>query len=272
MKGFACFLFLVAVVYNGTRHRPDERPMTEHEKYVLAVINGEIRPHRTVATRNTAGRSIAPRGSSVVRVDASSSSVEMIRQTASAFDVPAGQLYGHWTAESGRLEAAYGGSSDWLTADELGSGGRCIARYPRAAKRCQESERILAAICAQRKPDGSHVCDTSTVRLSIAYAMGPMQLMPTTLAFLKPDGSVGWTSVAVDADGDGVIDPFSRADAFASAAKLLRIGYDRKGSWLGAIDRYYGEPKSSYRRSVIRGWNEWCSKYGCESSDLVAAL
>lgn len=274
MENFVGGLILLVVILSVMESHEKDTPQTEREKYVNSVINGErsARDARQVdlhgigvrRTRSTAPRSVS------IRTDASASSVEMIRQTAQAFDVPAGQLFGHWTAESGRLEGPYGRGPDWLTADELGR-GECASRYPRAIKRCVESARILQAICAQHKRDGSRVCDTSSVKLSVAYAMGPMQLMPNTIAFLRPDGSIGWTKVAVDADGDGVIDPFSRADAFASAAQLIRMGYDRHGNWLGAIDRYYGAPKAGYRRNVVRGWSEWCSIYGCSSaSEMVA--
>lgn len=269
--GFVIFVTLVAVVAQSGSD--SEEPRTEREKAVIAAIHGQ-RYVRQVRPSSAPAKTAAPKPSrrgQTVRMTSSDSSEQAIRQAAQAFDVPAGQLFGHWTAESGRLDAPYGKGGGWLTVAQLGRGGACAARYPKARKRCAETHRILHAICAQRKPDGSRVCDTTTVRLSVAYAMGPLQIMPNTLAFEREDGSIGWTSVAVDGDGDGVIDPFSRADAFASAAKLVRIGFDRHGHHLGSIDRYYGAPKAKYRQRVIAGWREWCSRHGCQEERTMVA-
>jgi len=80
--------------------------------------------------------------------------------------------------------------------------------------------------------------DPLQVRGSKAGAMGPMQYMPVT-----------WRRHGVDADGDGVANPFSLADATFTAAKHLAKVKDKKGSWRAAVRAYNNS--TSYGNKVL---------------------
>jgi hypothetical protein len=72
-------------------------------------------------------------------------------------------------------------------------------------------------------------------------AMGPLRLMPAI-----------WSAYAVDADGDGILDPYDLDDSALALGQLLCSGVEdlRKASdWNAAIARY--RPGTAYARSVF---------------------
>jgi membrane-bound lytic murein transglycosylase B len=75
---------------------------------------------------------------------------------------------------------------------------------------------------------------------SSAGAIGPMQFMPAT-----------WDEYGVDADGDGVADPWNQADAIYGAARMLCAnGAGNPTTLLAAIGRY-NPGDSSYAVAVL---------------------
>jgi len=194
------------------------------------------------------------------------------------FDVPSGAIYGIWMKESFGLASGWGSGPGWLSAeDQAGPGSECHAHY--GAARCGRWWRALEVVCAQRRHDGSAVCDPRQVRTSYALAMGPTQILPTHLVKESADGSFAWTEYAVDLDGDGAVDPHSLPDALAVTAKLVRKYFDEERDWGRAVNRYYGSQTEGYFEgtSEVRGvadyWRQWCSVPGhCrEEGGLLAS-
>jgi hypothetical protein len=73
-------------------------------------------------------------------------------------------------------------------------------------------------------------------------AMGPLRLMPTV-----------WRAQAIDADADGILDPYDIDDASLAMARLLCSGTEdlsRLTGWTAAVERY--KNTSGYARSVFR--------------------
>jgi hypothetical protein len=73
-------------------------------------------------------------------------------------------------------------------------------------------------------------------------AMGPLRLMPRV-----------WREQAIDADADGILDPYDIDDATLALARLLCSGSDNMGErkgWDAALERY--RDGASYARSVFR--------------------
>lgn len=207
---------------------------------------------------------------------------ELIRAVGETYDVPAGILYGIWRKESDGLRSGWGTGAGWYRAPELvATGGRCLREYN--AARCDRWWRGLQAICSQRR-NGVPICDPNEVRTSYAYAMGPMQVLPTVI--MDVDGSNGWTANAADFDRDGVVDPHSLPDAMAIAALEIRHRFDRASSslsmydrWIFAANGYYGSQSAGYyegttagRRGIQDYWQQWCAETGsCGTTSAVAA-
>ncbi len=207
---------------------------------------------------------------------------ELIRAVSETYDVPSGIIYGIWMKESNGLRSGYGTGAGWYRAPELvARGGRCLSEYN--AERCDRWWRGLQAICSQRR-NGAPICDPNEVRTSYAYAMGPMQVLPTVV--IDVDGSNGWTANAVDFDGDGVIDPHSLPDAMAIAALEVRHRFERAApaanpydAWITAANGYYGSQTAGYyegttagRRGIQDYWQRWCEMPGnCRNGSALAA-
>jgi len=85
-------------------------------------------------------------------------------------------------------------------------------------------------------------------------AMGPMRLTPST-----------WRGHAIDADADGILDPYDIDDASLALARLLCSGTEdlgRKAGWNAAIGRLH--PGDAYARSVFEAANS----YGQRTRDI----
>jgi hypothetical protein len=73
--------------------------------------------------------------------------------------------------------------------------------------------------------------------------MGPMRLVPTV-----------WRAQAIDADADGILDPYDIDDASLALARLLCSGPEdlsRLSGWTAAVERFRDTP-ADYARSVFR--------------------
>jgi hypothetical protein len=80
---------------------------------------------------------------------------------------------------------------------------------------------------------------------SFDHTMGPMHILPAV-----------WRTYAVDADGDGIFDPYDTDDASLAMAGLLCSGTDdlsRLAGWKAALGRYHSG--SSYADSVFAAAN-----------------
>jgi membrane-bound lytic murein transglycosylase B len=72
--------------------------------------------------------------------------------------------------------------------------------------------------------------------------MGPLRLLPTV-----------WRAQAIDADADGILDPYDIDDASLALARLLCSGTEdlgRRAGWTAAVERYRNT--AGYARSVFR--------------------
>jgi hypothetical protein len=73
--------------------------------------------------------------------------------------------------------------------------------------------------------------------------MGPMRLVPTV-----------WRAQAIDADADGILDPYDIDDASLALARLLCSGTEdlsKLTGWTAAVERFRNTP-AGYARSVFR--------------------
>ncbi|MEY4744445.1 MAG: Transglycosylase domain [Candidatus Parcubacteria bacterium] len=209
---------------------------------------------------------------------------ELIRAVSETYDVPSGIIYGIWMKESNGLRTGFGTGAGWYPAPGLvASGGRCLSEYN--AARCARWWQGLQAICNQRR-NGAPICNPDEVRTSYAYAMGPMQVLPSVVLDVHPDGTTSWTANAVDFDRDGVIDPHSLPDAMAIAALEVRHRFERASAtaspydaWITAANGYYGSQTEGYyegttagRRGIQDYWRQWCEMPGnCRSGDAALA-
>ena len=191
----------------------------------------------------------------------------LIKKVSEDHNVPAGAIYGVWSKESNRLASGWGDSRHWMLASDLAKkGSPCAEIY--GLKKCKYRYKALASICAQKRPDGSKLCDPEEVRTSYAMALGPMQHMPDSLLVETRDGRFRWNSHAVDYDKDGVYDPFSLPDAMAMSAKFLRAKRDKGQSWTRSINGYYGSQTAGYYEGVAEHWLEWCKEQkGCSQPE-----
>lgn len=266
MKSFLTLFVLFAVVYSIFVLSP-EHGCSSRETKSEGVATPPV--HKTVIVKNPNGRDL-------------SKSVELIRAVSETYEVPAGLLYGIWRVESGGLASGYG--TNWSRASELiAPGSRCVSQY--GEPRCQSWWAGLRAVCSQRR-NGTPVCDPNEVRTSYAFAMGPMQLLPSSVLAVRPDGSAAWTSNAVDFDGDGVVDPHSLPDAMAMAARHVRSNFEQRSAavapneaWVWAANRYFGSQTAGYYEGTTAGrqgvqgyWREWCEKMSpCAGRELLAS-
>jgi len=255
---------------------------------IMVVYGWHKQNDRRSAAVPAASASVAPRTSAHSNPNPNrrdlSDTNELIRAVAETYDVPAGILYGIWHKESGGLRGGWGTSAGWYRAPELvAPGGRCLREYN--AERCDRWWRGLQGICSQRR-NGVPICDPNEVRTSYAYAMGPMQVLPTVVLNVNADGTTSWTANAADFDGDGVVDPHSLPDAMAIGALELRHRFDRVAStmptydaWIHAANGYYGSQSAGYfegttagRRGIQDYWRQWCEMTGgCGTTSAVAA-
>lgn len=181
----------------------------------------------------------------------------LIKKISGDHNVPAGAIYGVWSKESNRLTSGWGDSKRWLLAADLAKkGSPCAEVY--GLEKCKRRFKALAHICAQKRKDGTRLCDPRKVRASYAMALGPMQHMPDSLLVEMRNGRFRWNSHAVDYDEDGICDPFSLPDAMASSARFLKAGRDLGKSWARSINGYYGSQNAGYYEGVARHWLEWC--------------
>lgn len=215
---------------------------------------------------------------------------QIIRMVSRAFNVPAGILYGIWRKESSMLLFGWRtGGGDWFRARDLITSGYCAKKrsesgyrtYAEAAQLCLKHWRALQGLCAQRRRDGSFVCNANEVYTSWALAMGPTQHMPAEILDWTAKGWQ-WSNDAVDGNGDGIIDPNDLADAMAMTAIQIRRYKERAPdrSWRWAVNRYYGSQRAAYfdgqwetapsgkrryRHGVREHWFAWCQTFGCNS-------
>jgi hypothetical protein len=209
---------------------------------------------------------------------------ELIRAVSETYDVPAGILYGIWRKESDGLRSNWGTGNGWYRAPTLvAPGGRCIREYN--ADRCNRWWQGLQAVCNQRR-NGAPICDPAQVYVSYAYAMGPMQVLPSVILDVHADGTTSWTANAADFDRDGVVDPHSLPDAMAIGALEVRHRFDRAPAnlsvyekWIWAANGYYGSQTAGYyegttagRRGIQDHWRQWCEMSGdCGTTSALAA-
>jgi hypothetical protein len=74
-------------------------------------------------------------------------------------------------------------------------------------------------------------------------SMGPMRLVPTV-----------WRAQAIDADADGILDPYDIDDASLALARLLCSGSEdlsKLTGWTASVERFRNTP-AGYARSVFR--------------------
>jgi hypothetical protein len=200
----------------------------------------------------------------------------LIKRVSRKYGVPAGALYGIWSVESAKLLGGWGTPAHgwYLAADLVGPDGLCTKKYGQS--KCLYQWRSLLSICAQKRRNGSAVCDPYKVRTSYALAMGPMQHMPAGIVEYR-NGSAAWSFRAANEHRDGVLDPHCLADAMAMAAVLLRSDFERdpegKRSWQRAINRYLGSQDAGYmegttggKKGVVSYWREWCERHGCKNT------
>lgn len=199
---------------------------------------------------------------------------DILMSVADAKEVPAGILYGIWTNESRRLP---GGWSDrWSTARELVAANspcrRWLRERGRDPGRCDMWYQSLRRVCAQRRPDGTRVCDPDTVRVSVTFDMGPMQHNASTICRRRSGGEYRWGPHIDDFDGDAVFDPHDLREAMMASAGHLRHNYERCmssgrqpaiGCWGWAANEYAGAQSSTYyERRIWNFWRQWCSVPG----------
>jgi membrane-bound lytic murein transglycosylase B len=85
-------------------------------------------------------------------------------------------------------------------------------------------------------------------------AMGPLGLTPTE-----------WRAYGIDADGDGIQDPYGIYDASLAMARLLCSSNEdlsQRAGWDAAIARHH--PGSAYNKSVFT----FADSYGQKTKDL----
>jgi membrane-bound lytic murein transglycosylase B len=85
-------------------------------------------------------------------------------------------------------------------------------------------------------------------------ALGPLRLMPTQ-----------WREFGIDADADGIVDPFDLDDASLAMARLLCAGDDdmsQLAGWNKAIARHH--PGDAYAGSIFKAANS----YGQRTRDI----
>lgn len=211
-------------------------------------------------------------------------SAELIRAVSETYDVPSGIIYGIWMKESNGLRSGFGTGAGWYPAPELvARGGRCLREYN--AERCERWRRGLQAVCSQVR-NGRPICDANEVRTSYAYAMGPMQVLPSVILDVRADGTTSWTANAADFDRDGTVDPHSLPDAMAIAALDVRHRFERApatangyDAWITAANGYYGSQTAGYyegttagRRGIQDYWRQWCEMPGnCRNGSAIAS-
>jgi membrane-bound lytic murein transglycosylase B len=86
-------------------------------------------------------------------------------------------------------------------------------------------------------------------------AMGPLRLMPAL-----------WRAFAIDADGDGIVDPYDIDDASLALARMLCSGTENlteRAGWMAAVDRYHDG--AAYSRSVF----QVADNYGQRTRNIV---
>jgi len=210
------------------------------------------------------------------------SSEEWIIDAGDRHSVPKGALYGMWAKESAKLDEGWGEGKGWLLASEIVKpGGACHREYDvKWPGFCDKQWKALKAVCAQKR-DGRPICDSYEVRSSYALAVGPLQHLPMNIMAPGPDGRMALTDYAVDADGDGVVDPHRLGDAMHMTAKFLRKQKDTGVSWTHAVNAYFGSQKLGYLEGTTRGdigvvehWRRWCQQHKCQESPnrLLASL
>jgi hypothetical protein len=203
------------------------------------------------------------------------SAEEVLTAVSVTYQVPAGAIYGIWMKESTGLRKGWAGN--WTLASEQGKpGSYCYRKY--GAEKCQKLWLATVAICSQRRGDGTGICNPYEVKGSYALALGPMQHLPTTLLSCYGGRDCRWAGHAVDFDGDGAFDPHALPDAMAATAKLIRGYYDRTGSWIKAVNMYYGYNVRGYyeghgwKAGVQDHWRKFCSIPGnCDASQTKGA-
>lgn len=156
---------------------------------------------------------------------------------AAKYQVPPELLAGIWTNESGRSPYSIRPNQTTRTAAALYASGRCTA----GRTNCLASWNAVLMLCNQNR-GGSKLCDPHTVLVAPAFDLGPMQFV-TAFLVTRCDARYQWSSYVDDLDGDGVFDPLTPADAFGTAAKMLRSHQDghcksESQDWRCAIGSY----------------------------------
>ena len=191
------------------------------------------------------------------------------------YGVPGWYTYATWQIESNGSSSGAGTSKNWLlAADLVKEGSACDHNKSQALGHkaglewCQRQWRALKVICAQTNRSGEKVCDSQSVKTSWAFAMGPMQMLPTNIVKVSDDG-IAWVSNAADFDGDGAVNPLALPDAMAMSAKLSRHfhgtvgGGDSVESWLKTSGKYLGDDTAKRRAKILEHADEWCDDHDC---------
>jgi hypothetical protein len=175
-----------------------------------------------------------------------------IARTAARYQVPEGVIFAIWMLESRGLRDGWKDGGDrWIPARSLRTAdSKCSEHYDHP--RCEQRWQMIRALCNQRLADGTPMCDPDAVRVTYGMAMGPLQHMPNVLLIPRDEGGYRWNDHAVDADGDGVRNPFDIDDALAMTALELRkrhakaVQRGEADPWRDAIIRYSGAGNDPY--------------------------
>jgi membrane-bound lytic murein transglycosylase B len=192
-----------------------------------------------------------------------------------------------WKSESNRLDKPWGEGRAWKLARNLAAAdSECVAVKmssgtkdwddPDAVRKkafawCQREWRALQAICAAKDLKGKPVCDPNTVRTSVTFAMGPMQIEPSNL-MKRISGKWCLTAWAIDFDRDGKFDPFGLEDAIGSAALISRWMHGKGRSlrgltgWMQVTHKYYGEKTDVRAKDLRRNYARFCGRGECPAA------
>lgn len=208
--------------------------------------------------------------------------------------VPPKLLYAIWKNESGLLPGGWSEKMTWYRPRALVSRSKHLKRvglqteevYDSRCRRyrvdndkdpaqCDVWYQSLRHICAQKRPDGTAVCDLDEIRVSFTFDMGPYQFNSSRITS-KRNGRYHWNRDIDDTNGDGVFDPHDLQESMVAAASFLRSEYDTCrdrarhdghelsiGCWGWAVNEYAGSQSRRYYQKRIRGLAaEWCSVPG----------
>jgi hypothetical protein len=204
----------------------------------------------TGGTQPSATTAYAPLPEAATADEAAQQDALRIVRTAERYQVPEGVLFAIWMLESRGLRTGWAESKRWVPAHTLRTAdSKCSEHYDHP--RCERRWQMIRALCNQQV-NGAPMCDPNAVRVTYGMAMGPLQHMPNVLLIPRDEGGYRWNDHAVDADGDGVRNPFDIDDALAMTALELRkrhakaVKRGEADPWRDAVIRYSGEGNDPY--------------------------